>query len=136
MRNLLYIFVLLAFSSEYVIASNLSDVKYDKQANLLSISANNLPIIGLLGQIAENANFVLIADDENSELTRKISIQLEQVPLERAISLMLGNINRVVTYSTVGEATNQVEKVELITPEVRGRVLVNNRVVDPGRKRV
>ena len=114
-RSLLILIGLMPIAMVGSVAAAVSEVKYDSQTNLVSIVADKHAVISLLDQVADTASFTLVADEGSMALSRKISISLERVPLGRAISLMLGNVNRVVTYSSDGRAARHVEKVEIIS---------------------
>ena len=74
------------------VAAAVNEVKYDSQSNLVSIVADKQAVISLLDQVTDTASFTLLAGVDSMALNRKISINLERVPLGRAINLMLGNL--------------------------------------------
>jgi len=75
----------------------------------------------LLYRIADSAGFDVETDAQlSAEMRRKINISLAQVSPERAIDLILGNINRVVTYESTGDDRLQLERIQIVDSASNG----------------
>ena len=93
-------------------------VAFDSPNRLLSLKANRQPVYKLLNAVAKAASFDLELDynfKKSPEMQRRINLNLNQVPLNRALDLLLGNSNRIATYQSLADKRLVLERVKVIS---------------------
>lgn len=106
---------LLTFLAVVVAGPTLPDleVQYDRENDLLSVRARQIPLGTLLQEIAQKA--ALSVETRKDEFLREpVSLELKGLPLEEALTRLLREFNSAFLYST-GTTTPRLVKIVLIS---------------------
>lgn len=107
--------LLLTFLAVVVAGPTLPDleVQYDRENDLLSVRARQIPLDTLLQEIAQKAG--LSVESRKDEFLREpVSVELKGLPLEQALTRLLREFNSAFLYST-GTTTPRLVKIVLIS---------------------